>query len=111
MIGRNANRQIYRRLLASRICMSLAACFLVLAFAIAALGPVGLSLAETLQRLDDGLLATLYRRSPGLLWRWMLLPLLMRPAWMLPAAFGVVCSGLAITVGRPLGVDLRRRRR
>ena len=111
MIGRNANRQVYRRLLASRICTSLAACFLVLAFAVAALGPVGLSLAEALQRLDDGLLATLYQRSPGLLWHRLLLPLLIRPAWVLPAALGIVCSGLAITVGRPLGVDLRRRRR
>ncbi len=111
MIGRNAKRQAYRRLLASRICTSLAACFLMLAFAVAALGPVGLSLGNAANRLDDGLPARLYRTCPTLLWHQVVLPLLARPAWVLPAALGILCSGLAITVARPFGLDLRRRRR
>ncbi len=111
MIGRTAKRQSQRRLLASRICTSLAACFLVLAFAVAALGPLGLDLADAAHRLDDGLLARLYRHCPTVLWRQVMLPLLVRPAWVLPATLGIVCSGLAITLARPLGLDLRRRRR
>ena len=93
MIGRKVSRQAHRRLLASRICTSFAACFLVLAFAVAALGPVGLSLADAVHRLDDTLLASLHRRSPASVWRALVLPLLVRPAWVLPAALGIVCSG------------------
>ena len=110
MTGRDARRQVRGRLLASRVCTSLAACFLVLAFAVAALGPLGLSLADAAHRLDDGLLARLYHDCPAVLWRQVMLPLLVRPAWVLPATLGIVCSGLAITAARPLGLDRRRRR-
>ncbi len=110
MTVRKAGRIGYRRLLASRICTALAACFLVLAFALAALGPAGFSLADAVLRLDDGLLARLHRASPGMLWRQVMMPLLVRPAWVPPAMLGIVCSGLAITVAQPLGPGLRRRR-
>ena len=111
MSGRNGRRQAYRRLLASRICTSLAACFLLLAFAVAALGPAGLSLGAAVYRLDDGLLGRLYHNCPALLWQRAVLPLLARPAWVLPAALGILCSGLAITAARPFGPGVRRRRR
>ena len=110
MTVRKAGRRNHRRLLASRICTALAACFLVLAFALAALGPAGFSLADAVRRLDDGLLLRLHRASPGMLWRQVLLPLLARPAWVPPAMLGIVCSGLAITAARPLGPSVRRRR-
>ena len=111
MSGRNGRRQAHRRLLASRICTSLAACFLLLAFAVAALGPAGLSLGTAAYRLDGDLLVRLYHDCPSLLWHRVVLPLLARPAWVLPAALGILCSGLAITAARPFGPDVRRGRR
>ena len=111
MTGRSARRHASRRLLASRVCTSLAACFLLLAFAVAALGPVGLSLGAAAYRLDDGLLSRFYHNCPALLWHRAVLPLLARPAWVLPAALGILCSGLAITVAQPFGPGVRRGRR
>lgn len=110
MIGRKTGRRTRRRLLASRICTSLAAGFLLLAFAVAALGPPGWSLADAVRRLDGDVLAWLHRACPAAIWRQGMLPLLTRPAWVLPAMLGIVCSGLAITAARPLDLDPRRRR-
>ena len=44
------------------------------------------------------------------LWEWVERPLLVRPVWLLPAAFGLICGGAALTLNsRPPSRSHRRR--
>ena len=98
------------RLLACRALITLAAGCFVAAFTIAALAPPGLSLGEALQRLAGhplswpDLIGAPRIGSPwaGFGWRSMVLPFLLRPAWLLPVMLGFVSAGVAITLGRSL---------
>ncbi len=89
--------------------IALTAVCLVVAFAIAALAPMGLTLAGGLQRLDDGAGGALQRHVPAAVWQELLVPFLVRPAWVLPIMVGLVSAGLAISIRRPTGIGLRRR--
>ncbi len=91
---------ILRRTLA--IC---AAVLLVAAFAIATLEPPDMPLGSLLYSADANLLnllqAGIQRHLTPWIWDKLLVPLLIRPAWLLPAAAGILCAGgaasLAIT--------------
>lgn len=94
--------------------MALAAAFFVGAFAIAALAPFELTLAGGLVRLDlvaDSWLRPVMSetRSASLhpSWHIVVVPFLVRPAWILPAMLGLVSAGLAVTIGRAAGKPLR----
>ena len=88
-----------------RVLAVLAAMALVGAFALATMLPPLTSLAELMAMLDSPTLinlpATIHGHAPAWVWEWLVLPLLMRPVWLLPAAFGVVLGGLAITLHGP----------
>ncbi len=93
------------RLLACRALITLAAGCFVAAFTIAALAPPGLSLGDALQRVVGHSLSWLDRVSPPWIdfgWQEMVLPFLLRPAWLLPVMLGFVSAGVAITLGRSL---------
>ncbi len=98
------------RLLACRALITLAAGCFVAAFTIAALAPPGLSLGDALQRLIGDPTSWLDRTGPpriappriGFGWQEMVLPFLLRPAWLLPVMLGFVSAGVAITLGRSL---------
>ncbi len=80
----------------------LAAVLLVGAVALAALGPPNVPLGAALFMLDHDVLASVESALQAHLSRWMwsglVMPLLMRPAWLLPAAVGLVCAGVSLTL-------------
>ena len=100
--------------MAMRVFISLAAAFLVLAFGVAVLGP-GMSLGEVLLATDETLLASLqdFARTwlPGGAWLHVVIPLLIRPAWLIPTGCGLVCGGVALNLssrGKPSPTRRRR---
>ena len=100
-------------MMAMRVFISLAAAFLVLAFGVAVLGP-GLSLGELLLATDDSLLASLQDFAgawlPSGAWLHVAIPLLIRPAWLVPVGCGLVCGGMALNLGSKGKPATRRRR-
>jgi hypothetical protein len=98
---------------AARIFAVLAAVLLVAAFALAALVPEGLNLGQGIAAVNRDWLNWLTQRGPGAgwIWEWVEKPLLVRPVWLLPAAFGLVCAGAALTFssGGPQGRSRRHR--
>lgn len=100
--------------MAMRVFISLAAAFLVLAFGVAVLGP-GMSLGEVLLATDDTSLAALqdFARAwlPDGTWLHVAVPLLIRPAWLVPVGCGLVCGGVALNLGSKGKPSATRRRR
>jgi hypothetical protein len=99
-MGRGSGKQVLVRILAVTAAMAL-----VGAFALATMLPPMTSLAELVAMLDNPTLLALpqmvHGNAPQWVWDWLVLPLLMRPVWLLPAAIGVVLGGLAITLQGP----------
>jgi len=102
-------RRLWARLVVSRVFIVAAAAGFVIAFGIAALAPVGLTLAGGLERLDPGTVAALHGYLPDVAWRDLVAPFLIRPAWILPLMLSLVSIGLAISIRRPVGTSLRPR--
>ena len=87
---------------AHRILAVIAAVFLVGAVALATLGPPEVPLGQLLFMIDhDGM-----NRVQGWVlhwlgswvWRFAVSPILVRPAWLLPASLGLVCVGISVTL-------------
>lgn len=92
----------------------LAAVFLVAAVAIATFGSESISLGQALYILDHDLLdrlPDLSRRVMGA-WSWSAIvqPLLVRPAWLIPASAGIICLGLSVSLTNPKTPHRSRRR-
>lgn len=97
-------------MLASRIFAVLAAALFVAAFALAALAPDDLDLAQGINLVSHDWLVWLPQHTADWMWEWVEKPLLVRPVWLLPAAFGLVCAGAALTLSsRPPSRSHRRR--
>ncbi len=79
----------------------LAALCLVGAFALAVFYPPQLTLGRLIGQVDHGLLLAVQdgvREGLGEWASWaVLMPVLQRPAWLLPLAAGIVLGGLALT--------------
>ncbi|WP_419728916.1 hypothetical protein [Lichenicola sp.] len=108
-------KQRKSRLILYRLLVAFAAACFVSAFAIAALAPLGLTLAGGLLLLDETTLSSLRRivvhdASNGM-WSGVVVPFLVRPAWILPVMLGVISTGLAMTVSRPAGPSAGARKR
>jgi hypothetical protein len=75
---------------------------LVAAFAIATLEPPDMPLGSFLYSIDADLLnllqAGIQRHLTPWLWDRVMVPVLIRPAWLLPAAAGLLCAGGAATL-------------
>ncbi len=95
----------------TRLFATVAALFLVGAVALAMLAPPDLALGRALFLLDHRLPASLHGDSAVAAWVWDVLirPLLVRPAWLLPAAMGLVAGGVSLTLGSGAGRGKRRR--
>ncbi len=93
----------------------IAAIFLVSGIAIALLFPANVALAQMIYTIDGSALdwveSSLRQAVPGWAWVWVILPLLIRPAWLLPASIGIVAAGLSITFTRRAETGSPRRRR
>ncbi|MBV9250544.1 MAG: hypothetical protein JO227_15010 [Acetobacteraceae bacterium] len=85
-----------------RILAVFSACLLVGTVALAILGPPGLPLGQLLLMLHHDLVNTLHRavvnHLAGWVWIYVVMPLLLRPAWLLPASAGLIFAGAALSL-------------
>jgi hypothetical protein len=88
--------------IAQRILAVISAILLVAAVAVATFGPESISLGQALYLFDHDVLDKLPAWSTRLLGKWMWMsviqPLLVRPAWLVPASLGIVCLGLSVSL-------------
>lgn len=102
-------------MIASRILAVLAAAAFVAAFAVAMLFPAMSSLAQLLAHDDPRMLVVLHDTvaayGPAWVWNNLAMPLLLRPAWLLPVSLGLLCAGGAMTLASRAGVARSHRRR
>lgn len=93
----------------------LSAASLVGAFTLATVLTPFESLAELLADWDHPWLVWLKGASeahlPRWLWQDVMIPILLRPAWLLPTALGLVLLGFTVTIGSRKGVARSHRRR
>ena len=89
-------------MIASRILAVLAALLMVGAVALAMLGPPSVPLGQLLFMIDhdlmDALHAAISTHLGGWIWERLMVPVLVRPAWLVPAALGLVCGGVAVSL-------------
>jgi hypothetical protein len=75
---------------------------LVGAVALAMLGPPSVPLGQMLFMIDHDLMNALHSRIEQHLsaWLWdnVAVPLMLRPAWLVPTALGLICGGLSLTL-------------
>jgi len=88
----------------------LAALLLVGAIAAAALAPTGTTLARGLGMMIGFIEPWQRVHSPGWLQDWVEMPMLSRPLWLLPAALGVICAGVAASATLGAASPSHRRR-
>ncbi len=100
---------------ASRILAVLSAAAFVSAFAIATLLPSLSSLAQLVAWDDPHALVVAhdFMIAHGAAWMWnnLALPMLLRPAWLVPVCLGVLLAGGATTLASRPGVPRSHRRR
>jgi hypothetical protein len=101
--------------IAQRILAILSAVLLVGAAAIALLGPPGMPLGQALLAIDhrilEGLQSGVERFFPSWMWTEVILPVLVRPAWLPPTALGLICAGLSFTLPHGSRAERPRQRR
>ena len=94
-----------------RVMAVLAAVFLVGAVAVALVGPPNAPLGAELYALDRADLYAVQAYVSKGLWEALAQPLLVRPAWLLPASLGILCAGLSVSIAsrqRPQRTPRRR---
>jgi len=88
--------------IAQRILAVLAAMFLVGAAALAMLGPPSVPLGQALFMLDHDLMDALHsgieKHVSAWLWDNLVMPIMLRPAWMAPAAMGLILGGVSLSL-------------
>ncbi|HEY0182018.1 MAG TPA: hypothetical protein VGC09_04350 [Rhodopila sp.] len=89
-------------MIAQRVLAVISAILLVAAVAIATFGPESISLGQALYLFDHDVLEKLPAWSTRTLGTWVwsaiIQPLLVRPAWLVPASAGIVCVGLSMSL-------------
>jgi hypothetical protein len=89
-------------LITQRVLAVISAILLVAAVAIATFGAQSISLGQALYLLDHDVLDKLPGWSTRIFGNWvwsaMIQPLLVRPAWLIPAGAGIVCIGLSMSL-------------
>jgi hypothetical protein len=94
-----------------RVITVAAAVFLVGAVTVALLGPPNIPLGAALYMVDSQALYALRAHAADWLWNDLAMPLLLRPAWLLPACIGIVLAGMSITLSSRQGPQRSPRRR
>ena len=89
-------------MIAQRVLAVIAAVLLVSAVALATFGTESISLGQALYLVNHDILDRLPEWSSHALgvWFWSMIiqPLLVRPAWLLPASAGIICIGLSLSL-------------
>ena len=85
-----------------RILAILSAALLVGAVALAMLGPPEVPLGQVLFMINHDLMEAVHSfigtHLASWLWDYVLVPVLVRPAWLVPAAVGLICGGLSLSL-------------
>ena len=89
----------------------LAAAFLVGAFALATVASPDTPLGAALYMLHPQSLSVIQEHVSAWLWNGAAMPLLVRPAWLVPTCLGLVCAGLALTTASRKGAQRSPRQR
>lgn len=101
--------------MARRILAIMAAALLVGTVALATLESPDMPLGQALLAIDHSSLSTLQLEIEGIFAHWMwseiVLPVLVRPVWLLPAALGLICLGLSLTLPQGRQQEGPRQRR
>jgi len=88
--------------IAQRIFAVLAAMLLVGAVALATLGPPEVPLGQVVFMVDHDLMSALHsgieKHVAAWVWNYVVQPLMVRPAWLVPACVGLLCAGLSLTL-------------
>jgi hypothetical protein len=88
--------------IAQRVLAVLSAVLLVGAVALAMLGPPDVPLGQAVFMLNHDLMEGMHRfvgsHLAAWLWDYGMVPLMVRPAWLVPAGLGLVCGGLSLTL-------------
>lgn len=102
-------------MMAARILAVLSAVFLVVAFAIATLLPPEMPLGQAVSALNHGWLVAaqdaVRKGASEWIWSTFAMPMLVRPAWLLPAGLGMVLGAAAVTLSSRRGPARTTRRR
>lgn len=89
-------------MIAQRILAVLSAILLVGSVAVATLGPPSVPLGQALFMIDHDLMENMHRviTSGSAEWVWseLMVPMLLRPAWLIPASAGIICAGIALSL-------------
>jgi hypothetical protein len=98
-----------------RVLAVIAAILLVASVSLGTLGPPGVPLGQTLFLIDHSILNTVQaaidKHLAHWVWTYLMLPWLVRPAWLLPATLGIICAGASMTLAsRHAARDQHRRR-
>lgn len=101
-------------MIAQRILAVISAILLVFAVGIATFGAESMSLGQALYLLDHDVFDKLPEWSARLMghWAWdeVIQPMLVRPAWLVPASVGIVCIGLSLSLGNRKSTHRSHRR-
>jgi hypothetical protein len=85
-----------------RVLAVISAVLLVAAVAIATFGPQSVTLGEGLHLVDPHFVDRMLAFSHRLWGDWareaLIQPLLLRPAWLIPASGGIICAGLSFSL-------------
>jgi hypothetical protein len=85
-----------------RILAVLAAMLLVGAIALAMLGPPEVPLGQVLFLVDHDLMNAVHgfigTHLAGWLWDYLIVPVMLRPAWLVPAALGLILGGMSLSL-------------
>ena len=89
-------------MITQRILAVLAAMLLVGAVALAMLGPPAVPLGQLLFMVDHDLMEAVHSfigmHLAAWLWDYLVVPLMLRPAWLVPAALGLICGGMSLSL-------------
>jgi hypothetical protein len=76
--------------------------FLVGAVAVAMLGPPEVPLGQLLFMIDHDLMDATHNfidaHIAAWLWDYLVVPLMLRPAWLVPAGLGLICGGVSLSL-------------
>lgn len=101
-------------MIAQRTLAVLAAALFVAAVGIATFGSESMSLGRALYLFDHDILDKLPTWSARVLGNWVwtavIQPLLVRPAWLVPAAGGIICAGLSLSLSNRKSTHRSHRR-
>lgn len=101
-------------MIAQRVLAVISAILLVAAVAIATFGPESISLGQALFLFDHDVLDKLplwsHQTVGDWVWTAVIQPLLVRPAWLIPASAGIICIGLSVMMSNRKTTNRSHRR-